>query len=225
MSGTSTGPIGDESQDVSPPESIFEINHHPTSEGTPALDIPPSITARGSTKNDTPLKLVSSPSYFQEHTTKNASSSSSHSIPLDCPYLPSSDLPSSSRKLSSLSITHSHGSTSSQVARTGPTEDVTPWELEPGPNLVTPEDSEETRTSRLGVSLTLAQVQAVIPWEPHSAPPSLDDNSRIAMSVETSEITKKSTVSNSQDTFEAIEDISMFVFGSNPWLLNRTIFL
>lgn len=198
MSGTSTGPIEGVSQDLSSPELIPEINHSPTSEGTPALDITPSITARGSVKNVTPLKLVPSLSYSQEHPSKNASSSSSHSIPLDCPYLPSSDLSSSSRKQSSLSITHSHGSTSSQVAKTGPTEDVTPWELEPGPGLATLGDSEETRTSR--VPLTLAQVDAVTPWELHPAP--LDDNSRF--STEASEITKKFSVSNSQNTFEAI---------------------
>jgi len=205
MSGTSTGPIEDVSQDLSSPELISEINHFPTSEGTPALDIPPSITARGSAKNVTPLKLVPSLSYSQEHPSKNVSSSSSYSIPLDCPYLPSSDLSSSSRKQSSLSITHSHGSTSSQVVKTGPTEDVTPWELEPGPGLATLEDSEETRTSR--VPLTLAQVEAVTPWELHPAPPPLDDNSRI--SIEASEIAKKFSVSNSHNMFEAIEDISM----------------
>lgn len=106
-----------------------------------------------------------------------------------------------------------------KVAKTGPTEDVTPWELEPGPGPATPEDGEETRTSRLGVSLTLAQVEAVTPWELHPAPSSssLDDNSKVAISVEASVVTKKSSVSSSRSTREAIRVASIFdvFFGSN----------
>ncbi|KAF9450567.1 hypothetical protein P691DRAFT_758075 [Macrolepiota fuliginosa MF-IS2] len=75
------------------------------------------------------------------------------------------------------SIQHSHVSgTSSQekAHKTGPTEDVTPWELEPGPGFdPVPEDGEETSqltSNRLRSSLTLAQVEEVTPWELHPAP-------------------------------------------------------
>jgi hypothetical protein len=109
-----------------------------------------------------------------------------------------------------------------KIIKTGPTEDVTPWELEPGPTSTTlEEDGEEPSVSssiRIRSSLTLAQVQEVTPWELHPAPPALplEDNakeSKDAKVMSGSTIKKKSsksvsTWSISFETPEFIEDLA-----------------
>jgi hypothetical protein len=95
--------------------------------------------------------------------------------------------------------------TSSQekVQKTGPAEDVTPWELEPGPGTYpTSENSAEIgrfATRRLRSSLTLAQVEDITPWELHPAssfrPPAdnLGNETDVSMIREGAVIKKKSS--------------------------------
>lgn len=110
---------------------------------------------------------------------KSASRAPSHLTSVDeTSTLHSFDSAGRDRAPGSFSKQRSHVSVASsqehKAPRTGPTEDVTPWELEPGPGPdSTLEDSDEIKqsaSSRMRSSLTLAQVEEVTPWELHPAP-------------------------------------------------------
>ncbi|KXN82864.1 hypothetical protein AN958_02138 [Leucoagaricus sp. SymC.cos] len=231
-SSTATGLV----EDVTPWElypPIPEKNtkyHHPTEtipEYVPPLNSPPPLTATGFVEDVTPWELVPPPPPSQDSLAKLTSRSPSYlaSVGETSTLLSFDSSSHNNRKLPSPAPPSTHNSshvsgTSSQehkMMKTGPTEDVTPWELEPGPRHgSTIEDGTDTRTTRLRSSLTLSQVEKVTPWELHPAPPSppLDNGAKDAKTAG-SRIKKKT--SNSGNSFasnsgKALSDLS-FVRG------------
>lgn len=167
------------------PEKEFKY-HNPThkvpeySASGPSL---PLATSTGPVEDVTPWELIPPP---QENLTKPLSRSSSHLASVDetsTLYSYDSNRPQNNGRVLSASTVsssqYSHGSNAAvqehnKVQKTGRTEDVTPWELEPGPgsSLAQP-DANETKqlaSARLRPSMSMAQVEEVTPWELHPLP-------------------------------------------------------
>jgi hypothetical protein len=151
----------------------YHIPSQPLPEQTSST---PQTTFTGSVEEVTPWELVPPPEPFR----KPASRAPSYLKSVDEVSVPQSfdsegrDYAPSSPGSPAVQLSHT-STTSSQekVQKTGPAEDVTPWELEPGPGAYpTVEDSADIgrfTTRRFRSSLTLAQVEDITPWELHPA--------------------------------------------------------
>lgn len=185
-SSTATGLV----EDVTPwesyppiPEKDFKY-HNPTHKVLDYSTSGPSpqlATSTGLVEDVTPWELVPPP---QEFLAKPLSRSSSHLASVDetsTLYSYDSNRPHNNRvpppsagSSSQFSLSSSAAFQEHKVQKTGRTEDVTPWELEPGPGSGLGQgdvdDTKQLTSARLRSSMSLAQVEEVTPWELHPSP-------------------------------------------------------
>lgn len=185
-SSTATGLVEDVTPwELYPPIPEKNTKYHLPNQTIPEQTVPstslPPMTTTGFVEDVTPWELVPPP---QQNIVKSTPRTPSQLASVDetstfVSY--DSARPQHSHARSSTgppSIQHSHVSGASsqehKVQKTGPTEDVTPWELEPAPGssptLDDGDEMKESMSTQLRSSLTLAQVEEVTPWELHPAP-------------------------------------------------------
>lgn len=149
--------------------------HNPSQAEPEQTSLTLQTTLTGSVEEVTPWELVPPP----ETSRKPSSRAPSYLKSVDEISVPQSfdsegnDYAPSSPGSPAMQPSHiSTTSSQDKVQKTGPAEDVTPWELQPGPAFNSAaEDSGDAGqfTGRLRSSLTLAQVEDITPWELHPA--------------------------------------------------------